>query len=102
LVAQKNGVVCGTAGMYLVSGEGQIMNIAVREEFRRQGFGTLLLDRLIQEGIKKGARFFTLEVSSENQAAIRLYERFGFRETGRRKNYYKNSDAVLMTLDRAE
>ncbi|HOJ47327.1 MAG TPA: GNAT family N-acetyltransferase, partial [Bacillota bacterium] len=70
--------------------------------FRRQGFGTLLLDRLIQEGIKKGARFFTLEVSSENQAAIRLYERFGFRETGRRKNYYKNSDAVLMTLDRAE
>lgn len=99
LVALKNGVVCGTVGMYIVSGEGQIMNIAVREGFRRQGIGKQLLDRLIQEGKKRGASLFTLEVSSENAAALRLYESFGFREVGRRKNYYKKSDAVLMTLD---
>lgn len=99
LVALENGCVCGIAGMYIVDGEGQIMNIAVREAFRRRGIGRLLLNSLIFEGKKRGACFFTLEVSSENQAAIRLYEGFGFKEVGRRKNYYKKSDAVLMTLD---
>ncbi len=99
LVALKNGLICGIAGMYIVAGEGQIMNVAVREAFRRQGIGRQLLDSLIFEGKKRGAAFFTLEVSSENQAAIRLYEGFGFKEAGRRKKYYKKSDAILMTLD---
>jgi len=93
LVALDNDCVCGIAGMYIVSGEGQIMNIAVREAFRRQGIGRLLLCSLINEGKKRGTGLFTLEVSSGNEAAIRLYERFGFREVGRRKNYYKNSCA---------
>ena len=75
------------------------MNIAVREASRRQGIGKLLLTYLIHDGKKRGVGFFTLEVSSENKAAIRLYDSFGFKEVGRRNNYYKNSDAVLMTLD---
>lgn len=99
LVALKNGLVCGIAGMYIVGDEGQIMNVAVREEFRRQGVGRLLLESLIEEGKKRGALFFTLEVAFDNRSAIRLYEGFGFREVGRRKKYYKNSDAVLMMLD---
>ena len=45
----------------------------------------------------------TLEVRLSNIAAIKLYEKHGFRETGRRTNYYSNpnEDGIIMGLDLA-
>ena len=45
--------------------------------------------------------FLTLEVREGNAPAIALYEKLGFREVGRRKNYYpeRKEDAVLMTVE---
>lgn len=41
----------------------------------------------------------TLEVRPSNAAAIALYTRFGFREAGRRRNYYDlpKEDALILT-----
>ena len=43
--------------------------------------------------------FLTLEVRPSNAAAIALYESFGFRQAGRRKNYYDlpKEDALILT-----
>ncbi len=74
-----------------------IMNVAVDPEHRRRRIATALLADLLRRIDSRGARF-TLEVRASNQAAIGLYERFGFRAAGRRRRYYQDNgeDAVVM------
>lgn len=96
LVATDNEVVCGIAGMYVVLDEGQITNVAVLPEYRRQGVGKMLFGHLLEEGKERGVKIFTLEVASQNNAAIKLYGGFGFVPVGKRKNFYKNDDAIIL------
>jgi [ribosomal protein S18]-alanine N-acetyltransferase len=74
-----------------------LMNIAVDINLRRQGLATSLLERLFELADRPSEQY-TLEVRTSNEAAIRLYERFGFRAAGRRRAYYHDNreDAVIM------
>jgi ribosomal-protein-alanine N-acetyltransferase len=71
--------------------------VAVDDRLRRQGIASTLLDRLFELADKPNAQY-TLEVRTSNDAAIRLYERFGFRTSGRRRAYYHDNreDALIM------
>jgi len=84
-----------------VRDEGEVLNLAVRAEARRQGAGGRLLDALLGELKRRGARRVFLEVRSSNEAAVHLYEGAGFRRIGRRPAYYAHprEDAVTMALD---
>ena len=77
-----------------------ICNVAVHPEFRRWGLSKKLLALGLKVAIQLGAIESTLEVRESNLAAQKLYEKFGFREVGRRLHYYRdnNEDAVLMTV----
>lgn len=96
----EKGEVAGYAGLHCVLDEGYIDNIAVREEYRRQGVAGELLGAFLRFGKAKLA-FLTLEVRASNAPAIALYAKYGFEEVGRRKGYYDapKEDAVLMTLN---
>ena len=74
-----------------------LMNIAVDINLRRQGLATSLLERLFELADRPSEQY-TLEVRTSNEAAIRLYERFGFRAAGRRRAYYHDNreDALIM------
>jgi ribosomal-protein-alanine N-acetyltransferase len=74
-----------------------VMNVAVDDRLLRQGIATTMLDRLFELADKPGEQY-TLEVRTSNDAAIRLYERFGFRAAGRRRAYYHDNreDALIM------
>ena len=78
---------------------GYITNVAVFPEYRRQGVAAKLL--AVFENFARGNHlaFLTLEVRPSNAAAIALYESFGFRQAGRRKNYYDlpKEDALILT-----
>ena len=50
----------------------------------------------MDRALEVGARHLTLEVRVSNSSAQGLYERFGFRPVGRRKNYYPDEDALVM------
>jgi ribosomal-protein-alanine N-acetyltransferase len=78
-----------------------LMNIAVAPERRREGIASMLIERLFSE-TGPGARI-TLEVRASNSAAIRMYERFGFRPAGHRRRYYHDNgeDALVMWLEPA-
>ena len=91
----------GYAEIRMIAGEGQIYNIAIAPEFRREGIGEALLRHLIDKADADGCKLVTLEVRSGNEAAMELYKKLGFREVGRRKGYYAKGgeDAVLMDLD---
>jgi len=74
-----------------------IMNVAVDPDQWRRGVGSALLAQLYTRIGDRDARF-TLEVRRSNHAAIRLYERDGFRAAGMRRRYYQDNgeDAVVM------
>lgn len=99
-VAVIGGEVVGTAGAFKVVDEMQITNVCVMPEHRRMGIAKDLLHALFDECKKRACKNVYLEVACDNTGAIALYEKNGFCEIGRRKNYYKNSvDAVLMRAD---
>ena len=85
----------------VVGEEWEIENIAVAGPSRRRGLGTRLLGELLDSARAKGAAAVFLEVRESNQAARALYEKWAFREGGRRPRYYKDpaEDAILYRLD---
>jgi ribosomal-protein-alanine N-acetyltransferase len=94
----RESTVIGYAGLWVVLDEGHITNVAVDSDYRRQGVAAMLLLSMFEAAREKGAKRFTLEVKRTNEAAIRLYEKFGFSIAGYRKGYYKEDgeDAAIM------
>src|SRR4029453_8923638 len=92
--------VAGYIAARAAAGELHINNVAVRESFRRNGIGGLLLSRAIEEGKRLGASSAFLEVRSGNLAAQSLYQKCGFFPIARRPRYYPEplEDAVVMRL----
>lgn len=89
--------VVGYVSYWNVMGEGNIHDVVVSEDFRRMGLGRKLVNHMLRTGRHEGISDFTLEVRKSNEAAIKLYEEFGFRGEGLRKGYYDNAeDAVIM------
>ena len=74
----------------------EIMKIGVDPKFRKEGFGTILLNE-----IKKSRMDIFLEVRENNISAQNFYSKNGFKEVGKRKNYYRdtNEAAVLMAFN---
>jgi len=93
--------ILGFAGLWMMAGEARITNIAVREKYRRQGMGELLLIALIDLALELGAHLMTLEVRASNTAAQSLYAKYGFIQMGLRRGYYTDNreDGVLMTIE---
>jgi len=85
-------------GMLLSVDEGQITNIAVRADVRRNGCGKAILTALEEEARKRGLVQISLEVRVSNAAAIALYEAFGYQTAGRRRGFYRRpaEDAFVM------
>lgn len=96
----EEGNILGYAGLHAVLDEGYIDNIAVTPDARRHGVASALLDVFCRFGAVNLA-FLTLEVRKSNDAAIGLYEKFGFQRAGLRPGYYQNprEDAVIMTRE---
>lgn len=97
-IVAKTDKVIGYVGMYDVSGDGDITNVAVSQQYRNLGVASMLIDALIKEAQKRSISKLMLEVRQSNSPAINLYKKFGFVEVGTRKNYYTNpkEDAILM------
>lgn len=99
--ARSDGKCVGYAGFWQVSGEGDITNVAVLEDFRRMGIGSMLMEAVIDKSKKLGLSIITLEVRSSNISAQGLYKKYGFEVIGVRKRYYSdnNEDALIMTRE---
>ncbi|MEX2467626.1 MAG: ribosomal protein S18-alanine N-acetyltransferase [Gemmatimonadota bacterium] len=92
--------ILGYAVLWCVLDQGELANIAVRPDLRGRGLGARLLQAVLDTCRRRGVESLYLEVRESNLAAAALYERFGFRDVGRRKNYYQSppEDARVMEL----
>jgi len=102
-VARPIGLPDYIVGFILVrqaSDEAEIITLAVAKENRRQGAGRALLDAALRHLHHQRVENLFLEVEEKNHAALSLYRRLGFEETGRRPGYYQmqsgRCDALTM------
>ena len=96
IVAVDDGSVIGYGGLLRVDTDAHITTLAVAPEARGRRIGKMVMLALVDAALQAGAQHLTLEVRVSNASAQGLYERFGFTPVGRRKNYYKNEDALVM------
>ncbi|MCP4308325.1 MAG: ribosomal protein S18-alanine N-acetyltransferase [bacterium] len=96
ILAEVDGVMVGFGGLMFVEKDAHVTTIAVMSNARKRGLGTRLMLELIDAGLERGAQNLTLEVRATNDAAQRLYNRFGMVAVGVRKHYYRDDDAVIM------
>jgi ribosomal-protein-alanine N-acetyltransferase len=98
LVALEADTVVGYIGSQTVMGETDMMNVAVHPDHRRKGIAESLIHALVQKLKEYESHCLTLEVRASNAPAIALYEKLGFTEAGRRRNYYRNpkEDALIL------
>ncbi len=91
--------IAGYVSLWFQGNEAHITEIAVREKLRGNGIGELLLIGSVRVALENGSTVLTLEARVSNFIAQRLYEKYGFKEVGIRKNYYSDNreDAVIMT-----
>ncbi|WP_315919152.1 N-acetyltransferase [Mesorhizobium sp. SP-1A] len=88
----------------VAAGEGEILTVAVARAHRRRGLGWRLMDAVLRELHGQRAEALFLEVDETNAPAIALYRGLGFREVGKRPNYYKSTEhgptgALVMRRD---
>mgnify|MGYP000596175970 FL=1 len=98
IIAKEISEVVGFAGISICLDEATLNNIVVKKSCRGKGIGGELLESLIELCSNMNMKLLTLEVNTQNTPAIKLYEKFGFKNQGIRKKYYNNTqDAFIMT-----
>lgn len=98
LTAWEDGRIVGFIGLMTVVGEGDITNVAVLPSYRKKGIGDALVSAMISLAKEKSITKIMLEVRASNEAAIHLYEKYGFEFLCIRKKYYQKptEDANIM------
>lgn len=99
-VSERRELIVGFVGVWVLPDEAHIVTIAVRDGYRRQGLGELLLISAIELAQERGESLVTLEVRVSNVTAIELYRKYGFEQVGLRPRYYSDNqeDAYVLTV----
>ena len=87
--------VVGFINYYEIYDRIEIANFNVLDYFQNNGIGTKLINYVINK-YKEKYKNITLEVRKDNEKAIKLYKKVGFKEKAIRKNYYNGVDGILM------
>lgn len=100
-IVKSGSTLVGFMDYWIVKEEVHLINIAVDPPYRRLHIATFLMNHLMEEGRQKGAGKIFLDVRGSNLAAIRLYEKFGFKKIGVRRRYYTDNgeDAWVMVKE---
>jgi len=103
-VLRKKDVACpkivGFCVCWIVHEELHVNNLAIAPACRNRGYGEILMRSVLEFGQNNSCRRAALEVRVSNQAAVRLYEKLGFRILGVAPNYYQDNEEDAYILIR--
>jgi len=97
-VIEDNTIVTGFIVVKNNIDHADIMQIVIAQHAQNKKLGTALLTFTLQALKEIGISTVFLEVRKSNIAAIRLYEKLGFRKAGDRKHYYADKEDALIML----
>ena len=89
-------LIIGICVFQVVLDEAQINFFVVNQKYRKKGFGSCLMNYVINHCEKLNINKLLLEVSHNNETAEKFYSRFNFSTVGIRKNYYKDGSNALL------
>jgi ribosomal-protein-alanine N-acetyltransferase len=96
IVAEDDQII-GYGGVYLLPPDSDIQTIAVAPGAQGQGIGSAILDELMSIARDRGCTSMMLEVRSDNEAAMSVYQSRGFEPLSHRRDYYAPGvDAIVM------
>ncbi|CAM4011888.1 ribosomal protein S18-alanine N-acetyltransferase [Alkalicoccus chagannorensis] len=97
-IAETTERIIGYCGLWVIHGDSHITNIAVHPDYRRRGVGEGLLEAVMGMAVTLAADTLSLEVRVSNEAAQKMYRKFGFENGGIRRGYYTDNqeDALVM------
>lgn len=102
VLRDESGRLLAYAIVMLAVDEAHLLNLSVASYAQRAGVGWRTLQWMADISRDHGARTMMLEVRPSNPAAMRLYERYGFRRIGTRRAYYPardgREDAIVMRI----
>ncbi|MGH8598034.1 MAG: ribosomal protein S18-alanine N-acetyltransferase, partial [Gammaproteobacteria bacterium] len=105
-VAERNDMLVGHGVLSIAAKEAHLLNVCVRRDQQGQGIGRRIVVHMLTRANECGAGVVYLEVRPSNRVASALYLSLGFREIGRRKEYYPaelgSEDAMVLALTLAE
>ena len=91
-------VLVGYAFLWETFEMAQVARIGINPEYRRRGYGDILLKELCKRAKEQECEFMTLEVRKSNEAALNLYKKNDFVEVNVSKQYYPDGeDAIVLT-----
>jgi ribosomal-protein-alanine acetyltransferase len=95
-----NEEIAGYVLLSVVEDEAEIIQISVKESFRKKGFATVLLNEVFRYCEQICVKSIFLEVRASNIPALELYSKNGFKKIGTRKNYYSDPDEDAEVMKR--
>lgn len=99
LIVEYNGRIVGYISYIYLGSKAHILSIAIHPDYRGMGLGGILLREAIENMKRLGIRRVLLEVRVDNEAAIRLYSKAGFKIHSILRGYYNGRDGYLMVMD---
>jgi ribosomal-protein-alanine N-acetyltransferase len=100
---RKGGALVGYCILMAAAEEAHLLNLSIGSDFQGEGHGRRLLEHVIGEAQRRGARLLFLEVRPSNPAARQLYASRGFRQIGTRRDYYParsgREDALVLAIE---
>jgi ribosomal-protein-alanine N-acetyltransferase len=101
-IAERDDMLVGHSVLSVAANEAHLLNVCVRRDQQGQGLGRQIVVHMLTRASECGASVVYLEVRPSNRVAGALYLSLGFREIGRRKEYYPaqmgSEDAVVLAL----
>jgi ribosomal-protein-alanine N-acetyltransferase len=101
-VLAERGALIGHGILVVGADEAHLLNLCIRRDRQGEGHGRVLAEHMLARARVRGARVVVLEVRPTNRVALALYQTLGFREIGRRPDYYPaekgHEDAIVLEL----
>jgi len=85
-------------GIWVILEDSHITTIAVDPSHRGRRYGEVMLMRLLDEAIARGASWMTLEVRESNEVAQALYRKYGFTTVSTRRGYYSDNYEIALVM----
>ena len=105
-VCRVDGTLIGYFVLMLIVDEAHLLAISVAAKRQKLGFGARLLRQAMDIALQRGARTLLLEVRPSNASALSLYQQYGFKQIGVRRDYYPaehgREDALVLTRELTE
>jgi len=95
-VYELNKEIIGYIGFRLDLEFAEMMNFCIAPFHQNEGYGSELLNHALNKVIEHGAKTISLEVRESNVKAQHVYKKLGFKESHKRKAYYKKEDAIVL------